>query len=81
MTSTGSDPISSPPAVRAGQASAKVRFLLAMSGVCTSIVVIGWVSDLRGVLHGMLLALSLAAFLPLLVVSPSLKQLERALYE
>ncbi|HJX54117.1 MAG TPA: hypothetical protein VJ801_15225 [Polyangia bacterium] len=68
MPSTGANPTLSPLVPADGDSSARLQFLLAISGVCIFIAVIGWVSDLRGALHGMLLVMSVAAFFPLLVV-------------
>ena len=68
MISTNASPTPSRPASVTGKASVRLRFLLTVSLVCGLLVTIGWASDLRGTFHGMLLALSVAAFLPLLVV-------------
>ena len=68
MLSTNAGPTPSRPAPVTGKTSVRLRFLLTFSLVCGLLVIIGWVSDLRGAFHGMLLALSVAAFLPLLVV-------------
>ena len=68
MLSTNASPTPSRPASVTGKASVRLRFLLTFSLVCGLLVIIGWASDLRGAFHGMLLALSVAAFLPLLVV-------------
>ena len=45
-----------------------ISFIATSLGICSLVIGAGWLSRIRGAFHGMLLALSVAAFLPLLVV-------------
>jgi hypothetical protein len=47
--------------------SARIQFVMAALAVCGAVTMVGWLSDLRAVFHGMIIALSVAAFPPLFV--------------
>ena len=46
---------------------ARIHFVLTSLAMCALVATVGWLSDLRGVFHGTIIVLSVAAFLPLLL--------------
>jgi hypothetical protein len=62
------DPDPSAPTPSQGRRRARGQFLLALFAVCSLVGALGWWSGLRSAFRGMLLALSVATFLPLLLI-------------
>ncbi len=46
---------------------ARIQFVLTSLAMCALVVTVGWLSDLRGVFHGTIIVLSVAAFLHVLL--------------